>query len=114
MTINDISSIMAQGNYFAFHKDLAKKLGLDEAIILGALINRYQYYFEHGKLDEEGMFYCTVETLENDTTLSDYKQRKALTNLQDGNFINIKLKGLPAKRYIEINADKIIETLRKF
>lgn len=113
MTFDDIANMMAQGNYFSFHKSFAKHLGLEEAVILGDLINRYQYYRTNGKLDDEGLFYCTVGTLEADTTLSDYKQRKAIATLQNKGIINTKLKGLPAKRYIELNAEKIIDILRK-
>jgi len=113
MSIHDVANMMAQGNYFAFHKNFAKYLGLEEAIILGDLINRFQYYFTNGMLDEDGMFYCTVKTLQEDTTLSEYKQRKALNSLEVKGLINTKLKGLPAKRYIQLNADNIIDVLRK-
>ena len=114
MTIDDISYIMAQGNYFSFHKKFAKYLGLEEAIILGALINKYQYYFDQGKLTEDGMFFCTVNTLYEDTTLSEYKQRKAFKNLEENGIITTDIRGIPAKRYIKLNAENMINILRKF
>lgn len=113
MTDMDIANIMAQGNYFTFNKIFARQLGLEEALVLGALINRYKYYYDKGLLDEDCMFYCTVNTLQEDTTLSDYQQRKCFNNLENAGVITTERKGLPAKRYIKLNADKIIDILRK-
>lgn len=111
-TINDIAEMMGIGNYFAFNKTLAKNIGLEEAIILGDLINRYSYYFNKGLLEND-MFYCTVETLKEDTTLSDYQQRKCFNNLKSLGLIDTHIKGLPAKRYIELHSDAILDMLRR-
>jgi hypothetical protein len=77
-------------------------IGLEETIILGELASEFDYWEKQGSL-EDGYFYSTVENVQNNTTLSDHKQRKALKSLQDRGLIDVKLKGIPAKRYIKIN-----------
>ena len=60
---------------------------------------------------DNGYFYSTVENLEERTFLTAYEQRVALTNLQNAGWIDVKKKGMPAKRYIRIFEDKICEVV---
>lgn len=86
-----------------------KVAGVEEAIILGELCSQYEYRNSRGELDEEGRFYCTVEDLEEKTTFSEYKQRKALKKLESFGLINSKVKGIPAKRFIKINEEQVLK-----
>lgn len=96
-----IIHLIANSNFIAVNKEVAKKIGLDEAIMLGELASEYDYWEKRGEL-EDGYFYSTVENVENSTTLSDYRQRKALKTLQSFGLVVTKAKGIPAKRYIKI------------
>ena len=42
--MKDILSLLAQDSYFIVNKDLAKVIGINEAIILGELASEYTYY----------------------------------------------------------------------
>lgn len=105
-----ILQLLASRNYISVNKDLIKVLGLEEAIIMGELASEYNYWYEKQQLDD-GYFYSTVENIEEHTTLSGHKQRKALKKLQEAGLIHIKVKGIPAKRYIKIFEEEVIKIL---
>ena len=103
-----ILQLISTNNFITLNKDLIKLLGLEEAILIGELASESNYWENQNKL-ENGYFYSTVENIENNTTLSDHKQRKALKNLKDKRLIEIKVKGMPAKRYIKINEEQVLK-----
>lgn len=105
-----ILDFLASDGYITVNKTLIKLLGLEEAVIIGELSSEYLYWKNENKL-EDGMFYCTVENMEENTGLSIHKQRKAINNLESMGVISTVKKGLPAKRYIKINTSKLIELL---
>lgn len=102
---------IASDNYIIFNKDIAKKWGIDCALMLGELASESEYWRKQGKL-EDGYFYSTVKNIEENTTLSDKKQRTALALLKELGIVDFKLKGLPAKRYIKINEDALMKALQ--
>lgn len=105
-----ILQLLASRNYITVNKDLIKIIGLEEAIILGELASEYNYFFDKEELDD-GYFYSTVENIEKNTSLSEYKQRRAINSLKDKNLLDIKIKGIPAKRYIKINEEQVMNLL---
>ena len=105
-----ILQLLASRNYITVNKDLIKIIGLEEAVILGELASEYNYYFDKDELDD-GYFYSTVDNIEQNTSLSEYKQRKAINSLKDNNILDIKIKGIPAKRYIKLNEEQILNIL---
>lgn len=104
----NILQLISTKNYITLNKDLIKLLGIEEAIILGELASEYEYWENKNQLEEE-YFYSTIENIENNTTLSEHKQRKALNNLKEKGIIDLKIKGMPAKRYIKINQDNVLK-----
>ena len=107
--MKDILSLLAQDSYFIVNKDLAKVIGINEAIILGELASEYTYYLKNDKLTEDGYFYSTVKNIEDNTTIKRDKQRKILNHLQDLDLIDIKFKETPAKRFIKLNKNNIFK-----
>lgn len=106
----NVLQLLASRNYIAVNKDLIRIIGLEETIVLGELASEYNYFLNRDEL-YNGYFYSTIENIEENTSLSEYKQRKVFTKLQDMEIINIDLKGMPAKRYIKINEEQIIKLL---
>ena len=106
-----ILNLISNNNFITLNKDLIKAIGLEEAILLGELASEYDYWKKQ-ELLENGYFYSTIENIEEHTTLSEYKQRKALNSLKDQGLIDIKIKGLPAKRFIKINKELVLEKLK--
>ena len=103
-----ILQLISTSNFITVNKDLIKVLGLEEAILLGELASEYDYWNNKNEI-EDGYFYSTIENIEEKTTLTAYKQRKCLENLKNKGIIDIQIRGIPAKRYIKINEEKVIE-----
>ena len=103
-----ILQLISTSNFITVNKDLIKVLGLEEAILFGELASEYDYWNNKNEI-EDGYFYSTIENIEEKTTLTAYKQRKCLENLKNKGIIDIQIRGIPAKRYIKINEEKVIE-----
>ena len=100
--MSEISTIklLAQNNYVIFNKEIANKIGIEAAILLGTLCS-YQNSF---KLQE---FYKEETELAKDTALSIYSIRKAKKILEENGILKITKKGLPARHYFYIIASGI-------
>lgn len=103
-----ILKLLASTNYITVNKTLIKELGLEEALIFGVLCSEQTYWESENKL-KDGYFFCTVDKIEELTTLSDYKQRKAINHLKEKNYIITKIEGLPATRYFKINEEQVLK-----
>lgn len=103
-----ILKLLASDNYITVNKTLIKELGLEEALIFGVLCSEQTYWESKNKL-RDGYFFCTVDKIEELTTLSDYKQRKAINHLKEKNYITTKVEGLPATRYFKINEEQVLK-----
>ena len=103
-----ILQLISTSNFITVNKDLIKVLGLEEAILFGELASEYDYWNNKNEI-EDGYFYSTIENIEEKTTLTAYKQRKCLENLKSKGIIDIQIRGIPAKRYIKINEEKVVE-----
>ena len=98
-----ILQLLAKENYITYHKGLAKKIGVDEAILFGemcSLSNVYgdEFFFEQEKLMEE-------------TCLTEYRVRNAVKTLQEVGLLKVERKGMPAKNYYTLNEDVLIDML---
>lgn len=94
----DIIDLLASDNYIMCNKTIAKKYGIEEAILLGAMCS-----YQKGFKNEE--FYREQEKILDDTALTLYSLRKAMKTLQSLGILSITKKGLPAKHYYKINSD---------
>jgi hypothetical protein len=106
----DIIDLLASDNYIIANKTIAHLYGLEEAVLLGELASEYKYWKRRDEL-KDGYFYSTVENVKENTTLSDKRQRSALTTLKEAGIVTVKLMGIPAKRYIKIEVEKVFELL---
>ena len=104
--MNFLDLIKSKG-YIVVSKELAKEIGLNETIILAELISQYEYFKNNGELDEQGYFYCTIDKMEDNTTLDKHKQSRAINNLVDSGLIEKNTKGIPPKRHFKINETNI-------
>lgn len=98
----NIVNLLASDNYIVVNKDLIKEFGINTALMLGELASEYQYYYKNNML-ENGMFFSTIENIEENTGLSKHQQKKALDELKSMGIVDVIVKGLPAKRYIKID-----------
>lgn len=106
----DIIDLLANNNYIIANKTIARLYGLEEAILLGELASECKYWQGRDEL-KDGWFYSTIENVKENTTLSEKRQRSALTNLKIAGLVDMKLAGIPAKRYIKINTEQLWQIL---
>ena len=105
-----LMSILSNDSYIILNKNIMKKIGLYESILLGELCSEYVYWHKENKL-QDGYFYSTRENIEEETTLSSHQQRKALKALISLEFIEIIEKDMPKKVYYKINEERIYKFL---
>ena len=105
-----LMSILSNDSYIILNKNIMKKIGLYESILLGELCSEYVYWYKENKL-QDGYFYSTRENIEEETTLSSHQQRKALKALISLGFIEIIEKDMPKKVYYKINEERIYKFL---
>jgi len=100
-----ITDLLRNDGFVIYNKNLAKNIGINEAILYSELLSRWNYFRERGQLTEDGFFFNTVKDLEDGTALSDYQQRRALNSLKEKGLIEMEVRGMPAKRYFRIIED---------
>lgn len=106
-------SILSQSSWWILNKKLVKILGVHSALILSDFISKYEYFNDRGESDKDGGFFNTRESLEQDTGLSPFLLKQAISNLIEKQLISIKKYGIPAKTFYYINFTKIDELIRK-
>lgn len=105
-------NLLSSNGYIILNKDIMKKLGLHEAIILGELCSEYNYWEKTNKL-EEGYFFSTRENIENNTGLSAYQQREPFRKLVNMGILLEKMKGMPQQKWYSLNMNKLYELLNE-
>ena len=101
--------LLSSSAFIIFNKELARQVGLKEAILLADLISKEEYFIANGMTD--GWFFNTEDNIEKDTTLTPYQQRKCLKTLKTRLVLETKRKGIPAKQYFKINELQVIKLL---
>jgi DNA-binding transcriptional regulator GbsR (MarR family) len=98
-----ILQLLAKESYIAYSKPLAKVVGIDEAILFGALCSICNIHGEE--------FFCQQDRLCEDTCLSEYRLRNAMKNLQQSELVTVVKKGLPAKNYYSLSEETFLKLL---
>lgn len=109
--MDSLIELLSIDGYIPVNKDLAKLIGINEAIIVGELLSEYRYWRANNGLTEDGYFYSTVENIETNTTLNEYLQRKVLKHLIDLKIIDIQYRR-DKLRFFKINTH-ILEVVLK-
>jgi hypothetical protein len=104
-----MKQLLSSTAFIVLNKELAKQVGLKEAVLLADLISKEEYFISKGMTD--GWFFNTEANIEADTTLNSYHQRKCLKTLKKFKIIETKRKGIPAKQYFKINEEQVIKIL---
>lgn len=101
--IEKINDILLKSGCIIVNKNLVRNIGLDAAILYSEICSKYKYFKQKEMLGEDGYFFNTVEDMSKDTSLSDYRQRKAIKKLKELGLICYQTRGLPARRYFKVN-----------
>ena len=106
----NLFTLLNSNNYATYNREIAKKIGLHEAIMLSELVSWNE--FLHDKLipinGEEGFFYLTIESAEERTCLARKAQDSCIRFLQELGFVTYIVKGSPPRRYFKLHEDKIL------
>ena len=102
-----IINLLASRNFIVVNKEIAKKIGLDEAIMIGELASEYSYWEDKDGITEDGFFFSTVENVQENTTFTQYKQQRTLDKLKELGLVYVERRDVPAKRYIRLREDNI-------
>ena len=102
--------LLANGNFITVNKCVAKSIGLNESVILGALCSEFVYCEGKGNV-EGGFFPFSVDALQEETTLGEKPQKTAINNLINYGVIEQKNFGVPQKRHFRINEDSLQKLL---
>ena len=102
--------LLSNTGYIIVNKEIIKKIGLHEAILLGELCSEYIYWKKKDETVNE-FFYSTRDNIEENTGLSAYQQRTAISNLVKKDIIVMKSEGMPLKTWYFINENKLQELL---
>ena len=101
--------LLSSSAFLVLNKELARQIGLKEAVLLADLISKEEYFIANGMTD--GWFFNTEANIEADTTLTPFMQRKCLKSLRKYGIIETKRKGVPAKQYFKINEELVVKFL---
>jgi hypothetical protein len=93
----------------AFNPDLARVLGSAKA---GLFLSQLLYWWNKG--EDPNWIYKTVKEFQEETTLSKKEQLGAQKICIKKGVIEVRVKGIPAKRHFKIDIDKITELLLEF
>lgn len=97
----DALELLASDSYITFSKPIAKKYGVNAAILLGQLCS-WQKHFG-------GEFFKSQDELAQETCLGLFEVRGAITALKESGILQVTLKGLPAKNYYLVSTNKLCE-----
>lgn len=104
---------MSASAFVPVNKLIARKYGLDFAVLLAEAINQYKRWLEQGKLQED-MFFWTEEDCEMETTLKKGKQAKIFKEMEEQKLLKRhtkKIAGGKTTRYIHIFWDAVVQLM---
>ncbi len=103
-----LKQLLMSSSYFVLNKQIVKAIGIEAGFLLTTLIEA-----SDGLANEDGWFYKTSPSLEEETGLSNHKQSKIIDELSKLGILEQENKGMPMKRYFRINFRKIEELVFK-
>lgn len=95
--MNAIFQLLNPNNTVSVNHPLAHAIGLNEAVVYGALVAKYYWYSDRGMLDD-GWFYSTAPDLQESTALTEKQQKRCVDALVKLGLLRCELRGMPAKR----------------
>ena len=102
MKITDIKDMLTGSHYVIANKVLIHNLTNDGALIYTEFIQRACNYGSKGMLTGDGYFFCTVEDLEYECSISASKQQRIVKDLKSRGLIAVDYRGMPKRRYIKV------------
>nr|MCR5167151.1 hypothetical protein [Oscillospiraceae bacterium] len=102
--MDKLLSLLNDKNTILVNRQLAARIGLNNAVMYAALVSKSLYYSSHGQ-DRDGWFYCTIADMHESSSLGARSQKKAADTLCELGLIEVRVTGIPARRFFRINTD---------
>ena len=80
------------------------------AVLMAYLLNQRQYYKSHAQLVDD-WFYATSPDIMTHTGISERTQYNLIKQLTEKKWIQCRVQGVPPKRWIQLNANNIAESI---
>ena len=104
---NLIVNTLGQNSFIMYNRIVARRCGVNAAVLLGDLISSGLYWENTEKLADDGFFFKTREDIQNSCCLTPDEQRSALSKLVKDGLVETKKKGIPPVMYYKINYDRL-------
>ena len=98
-----LKKLLSQSSYWVINKDLAKKLGFKETLLLTHLIECADM------LDQP--FYQQRDRILKTLGMSEYHYKKCVKTLKEYNLIETEVRGIPPKNYWTINEGNLLSLI---
>jgi hypothetical protein len=120
--MNNILNLLSFDGFISVNKVLIRKLGLEEACVVGFLATMHDY---HASKNSDGWFFVKYDIADNDEDLDEYRRNtvkyqlglseekflKFIKRLENIDIIFTKKKGIPMRKFYKFNADVIRQLL---
>ena len=99
----------SSNSFLMVNKQLISTFGLNTAVFLSNLVDKFKYFQKEDKLNDDNSFFLTMEQQVDQTGLSTRVLRKSKRELLEKNIINTYMKGIPPKEFYIINFAELID-----
>lgn len=100
----NLKKVIGNQAHWTLNKELVKKIGIAETLVLQHLIDLQANIFE-------GEFYQQIDRIADELTLGEWKIKECLKTLKELGCIEIVKKGMPAKNYYKVVGKRILEII---
>ena len=108
-----VLSTFSKEAFYLVNKKSIRIIGILPTIFLTDLISKHKYFLNKNTLDSDGFFFSEQIYIEEETGVSKYEQRKAVTILEDLGVLETKRTGIPQRIWYRINYSTIITKILK-
>lgn len=102
----NLKKILGNQSHWTLNKELVRKIGITETLVLQHLIDLQENIFE----DE---FYQQIDRISEELTIGEWKVKECLKTLKEHSLIEIVKKGMPAKNYYRVYGKAVLEMISK-
>lgn len=109
-----LSTAQQRINRYFPKRPIAYQPGLGQVISVnaGVMLSQLLYWYDRGA-NRDGWVYKTVSEMNAETGLTRYQQETAIKKCEELGILEVKLKGIPAKRHFKLNLAELENQLPK-
>lgn len=100
-----LKKLLGKEAYWTINKDLARKIGLEQTLVLQHIIDLTESAFKRDEI------FQPISEMKDELGISEFSVKKAVKELTERKFINVERKGIPFKNFYSVNERAIMEFL---